>query len=323
MNVNNNPNNTNFSLAQSNLSTVQNQSFFSGNNNLNNPGIQLSEETKSQNAKLLDIYHNTSKQYFFQKALVIAGNLCYIAEIEYYQSPDSFIHGDVHQLTCNCFYFHRQNGKSYKGGTYKGLDITIGCPPDFFGGILIRSILTPQGFIEGPCKVVDYILSSNGFDTIEKLIMSLLVAAGQQGKQLQEPIPCDFDNPYLKVIPNIRQETPIYNGPRVGLNLKKEQQVMGLRCQYIMKAFRFTCYPSMIKNDRHMLVVQARFNNIPDETIVRDFNLQAGLLNKWVTNFIKGKSMMCEFFLTEENNKLDKVAVQLQALGFFLNIDGY
>jgi hypothetical protein len=266
---------------------------------------------------------NTAKNYFFQKALMIGGNLCYIAEIEFYQVPDPFIHGDPHQLTHNCFYFHRQNAGKYKGGTYKGLDITIGCAPDFFGGILIRSILTSQGFIEGPCKVVEYILSVNGIESIEQLITSLIILAAKNGSPIQEPIPCTFDNPCLKLVPSLRQETVIYNGPRVGLNLKKEKQPMGLRCQYIMKPYRYTCYPAIVKHDRHMLIVQARFNNIPDEIIIKDFNLQIGLLTKWVSHFIKGKSMMCEFFLTEENNKIDKVAIQLQALGFFLNIDGY
>jgi hypothetical protein len=55
--------------------------------------------------------------------------------------------------------------------------------------------------------------------------------------------------------------------------------------------------------------------------IVEDFGLQNSLLGKWVTQFIKGKSMFCEFFLSPENRKLDKANLQLQAYGFFSQLD--
>src|SRR5579885_163382 len=318
---------SNISLAQNNVMTVQNQSLVQGNN-----GIKLSEEEKTRNQKLLDLYRNTTKAYFFNKTLLLNGNPCRIGEVEFYQAGDPFIHKDPHQLTFNCFRFHRAGDQTkvkkknegvsrYKNGTYKGLDITIGAQPDFYGGLLVRSILTPQGFIEGPCKVVDYILNTCGFPSIDALVDHLLILGQQQG--IKEPIPCDFENPLLKIVSANYQETPIYNGPRVGLTLKKEKYVMGPRCQYIMKPYRFTCFPAILKIDRHMLVVQARFNQIPDDTIIRDFNLQQGLLYKWVSHFIKGKTMICEFFLTPENSKLDKVAIQLNCLGFFTNLDGY
>lgn len=34
---------------------------------------------------------------------------------------DIFVHGDEYQKIPFIFYFHRQNGKSFKGGTFKGL----------------------------------------------------------------------------------------------------------------------------------------------------------------------------------------------------------
>ena len=43
-----------------------------------------------------------------------------ICEIEYYYNnddhPDPYVHGDIMQKENGTWYFHRQNGKSYKGG---------------------------------------------------------------------------------------------------------------------------------------------------------------------------------------------------------------
>lgn len=75
---------------------------------------------------------------------------------------DTFTHGDKLQLKCGTWYFHRF-GSSFKGGTYKGLDLAFGKEKDqVYGGILIRAIHNAEdGFIEGPCRSVDTILKKN------------------------------------------------------------------------------------------------------------------------------------------------------------------
>ena len=45
---------------------------------------------------------------------------------------DPFIHGAEMQLVPGAFYFHRQ-GSAYRGGTYKGLDLSFGCA-QVYGG---------------------------------------------------------------------------------------------------------------------------------------------------------------------------------------------
>lgn len=89
-----------------------------------------------------------------------------IAELEFYYNtavfPDPYPHGDELQRTAGqwcgarqfhpspliatcgnrsvhfCRYFHRTGG-TYRSGTFKGLDITIGTDEKNYGGILIRS----------------------------------------------------------------------------------------------------------------------------------------------------------------------------------------
>lgn len=275
-------------------------------------GIPLNEQMKSITQKTIEYFLTGAKFMFFQKSLLIAGNLCRIAEVEFYRTPDPFIHGDIdQQMSSNCFYFHK-NGGTYKNGTFKGLDITMG-DGQVYASMLIRSIMTPDGFIEGPCNVVDYILKKNNKTKIEDLITAISPPS--------LPISTYFQNNFLMLIPANHTEMKVYNGPRVGLSLKKEKEIFGLRSHYVMKEFRFTCFPKMIKKDRNMLAVAARFKGIPDNVIIEDFALQPSLLGKWVTQFIKGKSLYIEYFLTEDNRKLDKANIQLQAYGFFSQLD--
>src|SRR5687768_6144859 len=76
--------------------------------------------------------------------ITIGGEWHRILELEFYlhnaEHPDPYVHRNPQQLTVGQWYFHR-TGNSYKGGTYKGLDITFGA--DSYGGILIRTLLSP------------------------------------------------------------------------------------------------------------------------------------------------------------------------------------
>jgi len=97
-------------------------------------------------------------------ALVINGKRYRFTELEYYFTSsthnDPFTHCDDVQYTLANWYFHR-SGKSYKSGSYKGLDISIGNSEKEAGGILIRSIESLDGtasVVCGPSKTVDKIL---------------------------------------------------------------------------------------------------------------------------------------------------------------------
>ena len=73
-----------------------------------------------------------------------------LSEIEFYfndsdKHHDTFCHGDEHQKKLANWYFHRQNGKGFKTGTYKGLDISFGLGDKAYGGILIRAISSLTG----------------------------------------------------------------------------------------------------------------------------------------------------------------------------------
>lgn len=85
-----------------------------------------------------------------------------IIEIEFYCKHeklhnDNFAHQDVDQLEFLKWYFHKA-GKSYKGGTYKGIDIAFGRKDDkLYGGILMRTLQdsSTMEVHEGSCNLVN------------------------------------------------------------------------------------------------------------------------------------------------------------------------
>ena len=66
-------------------------------------------------------------------------------EVEFYYKgeghPDPFTHGDALQLETGRWYFHRTAGV-YRGGSFKGLDLTFGSG-GAYGGVLIRGSRRP------------------------------------------------------------------------------------------------------------------------------------------------------------------------------------
>jgi hypothetical protein len=93
--------------------------------------------------------------------LIANGHSLRLRHIEFYhksvEHPDPFVHGFEIQKTPCLWYFHRV-GSGYRGGTYKGMDLTFG-DGELPGGILFRAAETEDGQrIQGPSNLVDYLL---------------------------------------------------------------------------------------------------------------------------------------------------------------------
>jgi 3-methyladenine DNA glycosylase Mpg len=151
------------------------------------------------------------------------------AEIEFYlyseDHPDSYVHCHEDQLKYGFWYFHK-TGKSYKGGTFKGLDLCLGEEDTYFG-ILIRSIydIQEEKLIEGPCNCVNRILAVAEVESIKDFV--------DQGYQ-------------IKIRDEEHDEETIYRGPRIGLSDKYPK--------YQYKKYRYAIMKELIKNQKTSLI---------------------------------------------------------------------
>jgi len=137
-----------------------------------------------------------------------------ICEIEFYVRNDShddeYTHQDEHQKTYGKWYFHRTKSGNYKGGTYKGVDLTFGNDATYFG-VLIRAIYSEEEdeFIEGPCRCVNKILELNGCKNV-----------GDYMKDRTDPPSArSTKNFHIKRCRGLEKHD-IYSGPRIGLSDK-------------------------------------------------------------------------------------------------------
>jgi 3-methyladenine DNA glycosylase Mpg len=197
--------------------------------------------------------------------LVVGTSRCRIVEVEYYADPDPYIHGTPEQATAYRWYFHK-SGTSFRGGTFKGLDLTFGnviAEHVHHGGVLIRSIRTPSGaLIEGPCKVVDFILNHTGAGTIVQLV-ALCGSYPPSATQTSSIL-------YLEE--TSITHLPIFQGPRVGLSVSHPQ--------YLMKPLRFTTVPTELKKGRALLILH---NYLLEPHL--DWKIHPGHIIRWMTSF--------------------------------------
>ncbi len=178
--------------------------------------------------------------------LLVAGQPYRLIEIEFYlfttDHPDPFSHRNPLQLQCGRWCFHRTGG-SYRNGSFKGLDLSVG-NSTAFGGILIRSILKPDGtLINGPSRCVDHLLSVLRMGSVAELDR---VLAGR--------LAWDGDNPLSLWRSDALEHREIIRTARVGLSLKRAKAASAMT-RYLMLPYRFLSEPWKIgKGKRHTVL---------------------------------------------------------------------
>lgn len=181
-------------------------------------------------------------QALLTKYVIVVGTKEFrICEIEFYvrneNHNDEYTHGDAHQKTYGKWYFHRYPNGSYKSGTYKGVDLTLGNANTYFG-ILIRSMYDEETdeMIEGPCKIVNKILELNSVESGD--------VKGYMEGRLSPLNARSTKNFYIKRR-NLESET-IYKGPRIGLSDKYPE--------WKNVNYRFVIKKDYIKKDKKNLI---------------------------------------------------------------------
>lgn len=204
-----------------------------------------------------------------------------------YDHMDPFPHCMPIQLQPGQWYFHMMSANrphSFKGGSYKGTDLTFGNSKSY-AGILFRAAMMVDDSgckvksIEGPSLLTDWILARTRSNSVLMLVQTklegdLLALAPTNGAELPnrpvhllirtrseveklddaeltKQLQMLFESDGSGVVGNDK----VYACPRVGMSLKKYTDNLRLKLRYIMKEYRFCIRPREMKKGRHNLLV--------------------------------------------------------------------
>lgn len=190
-------------------------------------------------------FHDIARRLLGSCRLRTAGSINRLVEIEFYfdsqEHPDPFAHRHPEQAACGRWYFHRI-GESFRGGSFKGLDLTFGNGVAH-GGILIRSLEAPGGrLVVGPSLCVDHILATTGSSSVA----SLASAIGGRGA-------VDPGSP-LQLL-DARDESvdvTLFRSARVGLSLKRHNDAIAV--DRLARPYRFLTEPRRVTKGRRELI---------------------------------------------------------------------
>jgi 3-methyladenine DNA glycosylase Mpg len=172
--------------------------------------------------------------------LVAGGVPLRVVEVERYPAADPFAHGHPLQRPADRWYFHRV-GAGYRGGSFKGLDVTAGdgVNPE---GLLLRAVEHPDGSrTDGPSRLVDRLLRLTGCETVAALDARL-------GSVWDETAPVFL----RRVGPPAR----VVRSARVGLGLKRFRPEPGHPAvQWLAAPERYLADPRRSRTGRVQLAV--------------------------------------------------------------------
>lgn len=245
--------------------------------------------------------------------LMIKGCEYRLGEIEFYYTTipedskhkDPFTHQTNLQKTRGKWYFHQNPNATYKSGTYKGLDFTIGDGKFAFGGILIRTIqnLKDKSLIEGPCLVVNHILEKFNFKESKEFVDSYLKEENS------------ILNKELGFIEKKFEPLKLYKSARVGLTLKKTQE-KALRIEYLLKNYRYLTFPKEIKKGKHYLVLSEYYQSDRKKEsiskIVQNLKIQQKTMDKYITLLKKPKNPESFFGLELSTDNICEISSLLE-----------
>ncbi|KAI5999788.1 hypothetical protein F5J12DRAFT_846664 [Pisolithus orientalis] len=266
-------------------------------NSLEDSGVNTAHMPTTALASLLDLSALTTREDISSRFGAIAHELlcnyvltivrngvysnCEILEVEFYLQKsgcheDPFTHGSFEQEKSGQWYFHRTpcraDGTSsglqvraaggYRGGTRKGLDLTLG-PSSFNtersrivtirGGALFRTLrrYPEQKIICGPSLLVDEVLRASGVSSISDLVTDVW---NNDIKALGAP--AHLRSTYMYLRPRGKSPVPpsktlqiVYNSPRIGLDLSSPETKVSLehpRVVFVGAPYRYFTHPELL-----------------------------------------------------------------------------
>jgi hypothetical protein len=193
-----------------------------------------------------------------QSRLVVGAEPWRLTEIEfYYRGPghmDPFAHADPVQAHLGRWYFHRTHGV-YRGGSFKGLDLTFG-DGEARGGILLRGAERPDGtVIDGPSLFVDALLRGTETTSVREL-----------DRALGERLAWDRANP-VHFVRTSDAGRPVLACARVGLSLRAARPGF-TGDTFLTQPYRFLTDPRRTRKGKVQMILGLRRQGRTVEEIV-------------------------------------------------------
>lgn len=243
-------------------------------------------------------FESMARQLLFGCELSAGGGRFRPVEIEFYyhsqQHPDPFSHQQSIQRTHGLWYFHRV-GSTYRGGTFKGLDLTFG-GVDAFGGILLRSLESEDGsLIEGPCLVVEHLLNRTQSNSVAELDR---VIAERPIWDTTSPLHLQWTSP-------VRLAEWIKTA-RVGLSLRG-RTASEVTLGYLLAAYRYLSRPRELRKGKLHMNLALHARGVNTREILACTKCSRVALARQIKEFEAGRSEMC--LDAYSNRPLDAVAL--------------
>jgi hypothetical protein len=223
----------------------------------------------------------TMASFLFERVVLdVAGVAWSLAELEFYVHGrghcDPYVHDDPLQHTFGRWYFHRR-GAGYRGGSYKGLDLTFG-DRDLAAGILLRGLVHDDGarYLDGPCVLVDHLLACTGAPSVAAL-------AAHVGDRAV----CDPRSPLVVRVRELPRRVTVYASPRVGLTLRRGDTLPWRRA--LAKEARFLTEPRRIRKGRPQLVVGLYRRGVAPVAIAAHTGMRLAVVERYVDAYRAGR----------------------------------
>lgn len=215
-----------------------------------------------------------------ESRLVVASFEFRPLEVEFYYRGDGcvdpFAHGHPVQAIPNRFYFHRI-GKGYRGGSFKGLDLTFGSEGRDRGGMLLRTLQGPDGqVVSGPSKIVDRLLELSGADSVADLDRSLQAAD-------------DRTQPLYFELGEGRSKEPILRSARVGLSLRSPID-RKVKMRWVMAPLRFLIRPRLITKGRTQIATAFHRDGRSIPEIVERTGIPLATVRRRIDDYQRGRT---------------------------------
>lgn len=204
----------------------------------------------------------------------VAGREHRLIEIEfYYHGPthaDPFAHCNPLQVNLGRWYFHK-TGNSFRGGSFKGLDLTFGDGTSH-GGILFRGLETGDGrVVDGPSLLVDHLLQLTGQDSVATLDSLIHADLAWKSGGLLELAPG-----------TVASDRRIRTSARVGLSLKKRQPHQNDPAfEFLFRRYRYLSEPIRTAKGRVLLALARLLDGESPAELARELKCPVSTLQRY------------------------------------------